>query len=172
MTCAGTNGTSLAQLQAPRRNRYFYGKLLDVLHLTMEQQYAIAGSAHLNRLNFGPGVLCGLGVTALNRDDGHGVRVEPGVAFDALGRRIVVPDRDRAAAAPAHRRLRPARAAAARQAVRFARAEHLLPGVRGRLRARARPRSGLQRIDEMRGRRLGGELQPGRSETGQAPGIA
>jgi hypothetical protein len=92
MTCAGTNGTSLAQLQAPRRNRYFYGKLLDVLHLTMEQQYAIAGSAHLNRLNFGPGVLCGLGVTALNRDDGHGVRVESGVAFDALGRRIVVPD--------------------------------------------------------------------------------
>jgi hypothetical protein len=92
MTYAGTNGTSLAELQAPRRNRYFYGKLLDVLHLTMEQQYAISATAHVNRLNFGPGVFCGLGVTPINRDDGHGVRVEAGVVFDAVGRRVVVPD--------------------------------------------------------------------------------
>jgi hypothetical protein len=92
MTCAGTNGTSLDQLQAPRRNRYFYGKLLDVLHLTMEQQYGLAASAHLNRLNFGQGVMCGLGVTAIKRPDEHGVKIEAGVAFDGLGRRIVVPD--------------------------------------------------------------------------------
>jgi hypothetical protein len=92
MTCAGTNGTSLAQLQAPRRNRYFYGKLLDVLHLKMEQQYGIAASAHVNRLNFGSGVFCGLEVTPINQGDRHGVRLESGAALDGLGRRIIVPD--------------------------------------------------------------------------------
>lgn len=74
---------------APRRNNYFYGKLLDVPHLQMEQGYGIELRRMLNRLSLGAGVLCGLGVAA---DDGQ-ICVLPGVAIDAQGREIIVPAR-------------------------------------------------------------------------------
>ena len=79
-----TNG----RLSAPIRNRYFYGKLLDVHHLEMEQQYFLEMGRLVNRLTLGSGVLCGLRVR-LGDDDGT-VVVSPGVAVDGAGREIVV----------------------------------------------------------------------------------
>src|SRR3954447_18001817 len=70
------------------RNRYFYGKLLDVHHLEMEQRYLNEKRWLLNRLGFGSGVLCGLEVDV----SGSRVRISPGVAIDGLGREIVVPE--------------------------------------------------------------------------------
>ena len=69
------------------RNQYFYGKLLDVHHLEMEQCYLNEKRWLVNRLGLGSGVLCGLEVEA----DGGAVVVKPGVALDGHGREIVVP---------------------------------------------------------------------------------
>lgn len=77
----------LRSLHEPRRNKYFYGKLLDVSHLQMEQCYGIDKRWLLNRLALGSGVLCGLGVTA--GVDGT-VCIGPGVAIDGFGREIIV----------------------------------------------------------------------------------
>ena len=73
---------------SPRRNHYFYSKLLDVPHLEMEQGYGRELRHLLNRTSLGAGVLCGLGVGAR---EGL-LRVLPGVAVDAAGREIVVPE--------------------------------------------------------------------------------
>jgi hypothetical protein len=78
----------LRSLHEPRRNKYFYGKLLDVSHLQMEQCYGIDKRWLLNRLALGSGVLCGLGATA--GVDGT-VCIGPGVAIDGFGREIIVP---------------------------------------------------------------------------------
>src|SRR6187551_679292 len=78
---------NLALLETPRRNHYFYGKLLDELHLRMEQDYFNDKRWLLNRLALGRGVLCGLQVSI----SGKAVCVEAGVAIDGLGREIVVP---------------------------------------------------------------------------------
>lgn len=75
-------------LSAPIRNRYFYGKLLDVRSQEMEQAYGIGLRRLLNRFGHGAGVVCGLQVGA--DGDGDKVRVDPGVAIDGLGREIVV----------------------------------------------------------------------------------
>ena len=74
-------------LITPRRNRYFYGKLLDEFHLRMEQEYHNNKRWLLNRLSLGSGVLCGLELTP----KGGRVLVSPGVAVDAWGREIIVP---------------------------------------------------------------------------------
>ena len=79
---------TLRGLAAPERNRYFYGKLLDDRHLTMEQCYALGKRWMLNRLTLGTGVLCGLRVIACA--DGS-IAVTAGVAIDGVGREIVVP---------------------------------------------------------------------------------
>jgi hypothetical protein len=79
----------LAELQHPRRNRYFFGKLLAASDLQMEQDYGRGGDAQLARLVLGAGVVCGLEVTAAPAGDG--IRVAPGLALDGWGRRIVVP---------------------------------------------------------------------------------
>ena len=79
----------LSELEPLRRNRFFYGKLLDVLHLSMEQQYGMSNRQLLNRLNFGAGVLCGLAVRKCIGPDGQaGVEIEPGVAIDGWGRTV------------------------------------------------------------------------------------
>jgi len=83
------NGTA-TRLQAPVRNRWFYGKLLDERHLTMEQEYGLRLRRLGNRLAHGAGVLCGLDVTVT--EDGKSVWVGAGVAFDDAGREIVVPE--------------------------------------------------------------------------------
>ncbi|SEB02622.1 MULTISPECIES: hypothetical protein [unclassified Mycobacterium] len=76
-----------ALLHPPKRNKYFYGKLLDVSHMQLEQCYGIEKRRLLNRLALGPGVLCGLHVTTV----GDKLAISPGVAIDHLGREIVVP---------------------------------------------------------------------------------
>jgi hypothetical protein len=83
------NGQSNGVLAAPERNHYFYGKLLDVQQLQKEQHYFIAGRRHLNRLVLGHGVVCGLNVVA---DTESTIRIQPGVALDALGREIIDPE--------------------------------------------------------------------------------
>lgn len=75
-------------LTAPVRNRYFYGKLLDVHHLELEQRYFLEHRRRLNRLTVGFGVVCGLDVTVAS--DGKGIVVSPGFAIDGLGREILV----------------------------------------------------------------------------------
>jgi DNA-binding beta-propeller fold protein YncE len=82
-------GRHTGRLLPPRRNNYYYSKLLDVPHLQMEQRYGRDLRYLLNRLSLGTGVLCGLGVEAR---DGR-VCVLPGVAVDDWGREVVVPER-------------------------------------------------------------------------------
>ena len=80
---------TLRELTAPRRNNYYYGKMLDVLHLKMEQDYGKQMRYLGNRLGLGSGVLCGLGVSV---HDGQ-LYIDPGAAIDPLGREILVPNR-------------------------------------------------------------------------------
>jgi hypothetical protein len=75
------------------RNRYFYGKLLDVCHFESEQEYFNDKRWILNRLVTGYGVVCGLNVTLT--DDSKQLCVDPGVAIDKAGREIVVPVRSK-----------------------------------------------------------------------------
>jgi hypothetical protein len=77
-----------ADLQTPVRNHYFYGKLLDVFHLELEQEYFNSKRWLHNRLITGPGVVCGLRVDLT--DDGKSVVVGPGFAIDRCGREIIV----------------------------------------------------------------------------------
>jgi hypothetical protein len=84
--CADPDGQGNA-LAAPRRNRYYYGKLLDVSHMAMEQDYGKKKRWLMNRLGLGSGVLCGLDVSA---KDGK-VCVSGGVAINTFGREIIVP---------------------------------------------------------------------------------
>jgi hypothetical protein len=81
--------TTLRKLTEPRRNRYFYGKMLDVPQLRLEQDYGKKKQWLMNRLSLGTGVLCGLGVVI---DKGK-LCVNPGVAIDPFGREIIVPGR-------------------------------------------------------------------------------
>jgi len=83
----------LGALSAPRRNHYFYGKLLDEHDFRMEQEYFNRKRWLLNRLGLGSGVLCGLEVAAKGGSGGvsPAVCISPGVAVDALGREIIVP---------------------------------------------------------------------------------
>ena len=78
-------------LKAPVRNRYFYGKLLDVYHFQLETDYLNAKRYLLNRLVSGFGVVCGLDV--LCEPDERHIVVTPGVAIDKWGREIIVPER-------------------------------------------------------------------------------
>lgn len=71
------------------RNRYFYGKLLTVRDFELEQRYVRSKSQLMNRLHFGAGVVCGLGVTA---SDDTTLLVESGMALDYQGRVIVLPE--------------------------------------------------------------------------------
>lgn len=83
-----TSSSSADCMCAPVRNRYFYGKLLDVFHFEMEQNYFNDKRQLLNRLISGYGVVCGLNVTL--GSDGNSVVVSPGVAIDKCGREIIV----------------------------------------------------------------------------------
>jgi hypothetical protein len=83
-----SNGVLSAGVLTPlRRNRFFYGKLMDTRHWELEQEYGIQSRRLINRLGLGAGVLCGLGVRL--GEDGA-VCIEPGVAVDSCGREIVV----------------------------------------------------------------------------------
>jgi len=89
----GGDGSALAKLATPTRNRYFYGKLLDTFHFEMEQNYFNRKRWLLNRLTLGSGVICGLSVAPTN--DGKLLRIGPGAAIDPIGRETVVPDPSR-----------------------------------------------------------------------------
>jgi hypothetical protein len=73
---------------APRRPRYFSGRLLTAEDFEAEQSYHLEARRRDNRHLHGWGVVSGLGVTA----GGGGVVVEPGLAIDGLGRAIVIPE--------------------------------------------------------------------------------
>jgi hypothetical protein len=72
----------------PVRNRYFYGKLLDVVHFELEQDYFNAKRWMLNRLVSGYGVICGLNVQI--GPDNQSIVVTSGLAIDKCGREIMV----------------------------------------------------------------------------------
>jgi ATPase family protein associated with various cellular activities (AAA) len=78
------------KLAAPRRNRYFTGKMLRTADLELEQRYGMHQRWLMNRVALGAGVLCGLQLT--RSGDGKRLEVAPGVAVDGLGREIVVPE--------------------------------------------------------------------------------
>ena len=69
------------------RNRYFYGKLLTVRDFEIEQRYNRSKTQLFNRLRFGAGVVCGLGVAA---SDDTTLLIESGMALDYQGRMIVL----------------------------------------------------------------------------------
>lgn len=77
------------RLAPPRRNHYFHGKLLATAHFLQEQDYFNQQRYLLNRFGLGFGVLCGL---VARPGDGQ-VCLGPGVALDAYGREITVPER-------------------------------------------------------------------------------
>lgn len=77
-----------ADLKTPVRNHYFYGKLLDVFHLELEQKYFNSKRWLHNRLITGPGVVCGLRVELTDGD--KYIVVRPGFAIDRCGREIIV----------------------------------------------------------------------------------
>ena len=80
----------LGALTAPRRNHYYFGKLMDVVHFQLEQSYGNGMRHLLNRLSLGEGVLCGL---LVEKNPDNQICVTPGVAIDSAGREIVVPAR-------------------------------------------------------------------------------
>jgi hypothetical protein len=73
---------------SPIRNRYFYGKLLDVFHFELEQNYFNTKRWLLNRFVSGYGVVRGMNV--LLGPDGQSVYVTPGLAIDKCGREIII----------------------------------------------------------------------------------
>jgi hypothetical protein len=75
-------------LKAPKRNRYFRGKLLDVDHFDLEQVYFNDKRWLINRFGIGSGVLNGLICELFG--DGGTVRIQPGVAIDSAGREIIL----------------------------------------------------------------------------------
>lgn len=69
------------------RNKYFYGKLLNVEDFETEQRYMNDKRRILNRLVHGMGVVCGMNVVGVDEET---VSVEMGLALDFAGREIVV----------------------------------------------------------------------------------
>jgi hypothetical protein len=100
MMAATQSQPASQELRTPVRNRYFYGKLLDVYHFQLESDYMNAKRHLLNRLVSGYGVVCGLDVKC--EPDNRHVVVEAGVAIDKWGREIVVPERTRPIPVPEH----------------------------------------------------------------------
>ena len=91
MSSTDLDDRRLAGLHAPRRNRYYAGKLLATSDLEMEQDYLRGADAQLARHVLGPGVVCGLEVTAADGGDRPSIHVGAGLALDGWGRRVVVP---------------------------------------------------------------------------------
>lgn len=82
------SNTTKSVIEAPRRNNYYYGQMLDVLQLQQEQGYGMQMRRLSNRLTLGHGVLCGL---SLSGTEDQLVCVSPGAAIDPHGRELVVP---------------------------------------------------------------------------------
>src|SRR5262245_53356210 len=84
-------GMSAGLLVAPKRNHYFYGKLMDVAQFNKEQSYLNHKRWLLNRLMFGTGVVCGLDIV-VDATDKNMLQLKPGMALDASGHEILVPE--------------------------------------------------------------------------------
>lgn len=69
------------------RNRYYAGKMLASMDFTAEQLYMNNKRRFLNRMLYGPGVLCGLKVSGL---DDLTVLVDEGAALDDGGREMIL----------------------------------------------------------------------------------
>jgi hypothetical protein len=80
---------SECRTHSPERNRYFYGKLLDVYHFELETRYHNVKRWLINRAVLGYGVVCGLDVQC-GKDD-YSLVITPGIAIDKCGKEIVVP---------------------------------------------------------------------------------
>jgi hypothetical protein len=76
-------------LATPRRNRFFYGKMMDVHQFELETAYGIDMRRLFNRLAVGRGVVCGLDVVP--GDAPCSIVVTSGIALDGSGREIIVP---------------------------------------------------------------------------------
>jgi len=76
------------RLNPPRRNHFFYGKMMGIAQFEREQRYGMGQRWLMNRLTLGTGILCGLGVQVIS--DGRRLCISPGVAVDPWGREIVV----------------------------------------------------------------------------------
>ena len=94
MTTTHTPTCAACDLESPKRNHYFHGKLLDVYHFELESKYFIYKQRMLNRFLTGYGVVCGLDVTRDPHCD-DAIVVCPGFAIDSAGREIVVPESTR-----------------------------------------------------------------------------
>ena len=81
-----SNNSMTKDFLAPRRNNYFYGKLLEESHLKIEQSYFNQKRWMLNRLGLGSGVLCGLRPCVQDNK----ICFTSGVLIDDCGREIVV----------------------------------------------------------------------------------
>ena len=82
-------GTRRGEPEPFGRNRYFYGKMMDVHQFKMETDYQNAKRWMINHQVLGWGVVCGLDV---NRGaEVFELIIEPGIALDKAGREIVVP---------------------------------------------------------------------------------
>jgi hypothetical protein len=97
--------TPPASLRTPVRNRYFYGKLMDVYHFELETDYFNSKRWLLNRLLHGWGVLCGLNVES--GPESHQIMIGEGLGIDKWGREILVEKQAGPFTIPAHLLRRP-----------------------------------------------------------------
>lgn len=93
-----TNGKRTAAVEEFSRNNYFYGKLLTVEDMDVEQAYHTHVQRTVNRFISDWGVICGLEVSAepVSVDDADrqelAITVSEGLALDRCGRLIAVED--------------------------------------------------------------------------------
>ena len=74
------------------RQHYFEGKFMSARDFRDEQHYFLSRRRAHNRLLHGWGVICGLSVSGLERDDcrDRWLRIGPGAALDCLGRELIL----------------------------------------------------------------------------------
>jgi hypothetical protein len=77
-------------LESPKRNRFYYGKLMDAHHFRLETDYLNEKRWFLNRLVSGYGVVCGLNI--LPGCNPKEIIVNAGFAIDKWGREMIVPE--------------------------------------------------------------------------------
>lgn len=81
----------IGELSTFERNRWFFGKMMDVDQFEKDQRYFNGKRALINRLVLGTGVVCGLDV-ALDPDNADRILIQPGLAIDGSGCEIVLPE--------------------------------------------------------------------------------
>ena len=87
--CAGACAPSLT-LDPHKRVHYSQGQVLGVDEFVQEEFYFLEGARRHHRTLHGYGTVCGLRVSASDKDGGVEVRVEPGHAIDTHGRELHV----------------------------------------------------------------------------------